>query len=141
SSGLLAPCFATSIGTSARNRIVFRRSTETADKAASSFTRRAASSGNSRALLQKPFSCFFCQPYVICSNLVQFLFIQVLEIEKRVVRAFYCADHFIHLDMHRFCIPVLSVLNQEYHQECYDRRSRINYKLPSVAKAEERPAD
>jgi hypothetical protein len=32
----------------------------------------------------------------------------------------------------------LGILNQEYHQERHDRRSRIDYELPCIAKAEER---
>jgi hypothetical protein len=40
--------------------------------------------------------------------------------------------------MHRLGITILGILNQEYRQECNDRRSRIDDELPGVAKAKER---
>jgi hypothetical protein len=40
--------------------------------------------------------------------------------------------------MHRPGIPVLGILNQEYHQKCNDRRSRIDDELPGIAKTKER---
>jgi len=51
------------------------------------------------------------------------------------------ANQFIQFDMHRFGITVLGILNQEYHQECNDRRSCIDDELPGIAKAKERTGD
>ena len=41
------------------------------------------------------------------------------------MRTFDGANQFIQFDMHRLGVTVLGILNQEYHQECNDRCSRI----------------
>jgi hypothetical protein len=57
------------------------------------------------------------------------------------VRTFDSANQFIQFDMHRLGVTVLGILNQEYHQECNDRCSRIDDELPGIAKAKERTSD
>jgi len=57
------------------------------------------------------------------------------------VRTFDGANQFIQFDMHRLGVTVLGILNQEYHQECNDRCSRIDDELPGIAKAKEWTGD
>jgi hypothetical protein len=58
------------------------------------------------------------------------------------------ADHtnqLVQLELHGFRVPILGVLNQENHQERYDRRPGVDYQLPSIGvveyRAGERPND
>ena len=41
--------------------------------------------------------------------------------------------------MHHLCIVVLCILNQKYHQERDDGRTRVDDKLPSIGKTKDRP--
>jgi hypothetical protein len=69
------------------------------------------------------------------------VFFELLEIEQRVVRALRRADQLVELDLDRFGVAVLGVLDQEHHQERHDRRRRVDHELPGVAEIEQRPAD
>jgi hypothetical protein len=54
------------------------------------------------------------------------------------VRPCRCAEQLIELDLNRFGVAVLGVLNEEDHQECDDGRSGIDDELPGIAVLKER---
>ena len=55
------------------------------------------------------------------------------------MRGFVGANEFVELNMHRFSVAILAVLNKKDHQEGDDRRPRIYDELPGIAEAEQRP--
>jgi len=69
---------------------------------------------------------------------IKFVFRQLFDIKQRGVRAASCADQFIQFQLHRFTVSVLSILNDEHHQERNNRRRCINEKLPRIAEVEKR---
>jgi len=56
----------------------------------------------------------------------------LFEIHQRGARAFDAFEKFIKLQVNRFGVAVLRVLNQKDHQEGDDRRARVDDELPSV---------
>jgi len=48
-------------------------------------------------------------------------------------------DDFIQLELHRFAVAVLGVLDQKHHQERHDRRRCVDYQLPGIAKMKSSP--
>ena len=73
------------------------------------------------------------QNRVSALDLIQFVLRKFLDVQDGVVAAFGGAEQFIQFDLDGFAVAVLSVLNQKHHQECDDRRGRIDYKLPGIA--------
>src|ERR1044072_7982587 len=69
----------------------------------------------------------------------ELLILEVLEIEQRVVRALGRADQLVELDLHRLGVAVLRVLDEEHHEEGDDRGRSVDYELPGIAQAEDRP--
>lgn len=45
-----------------------------------------------------------------------------------------CADQLIQLEMHRFSIAILRVLDQKYHEEGDDRGRSVDHQLPGIGK-------
>jgi hypothetical protein len=72
---------------------------------------------------------------------VELLALELFEIEQRVVRALRGPDQLVELDLDRFGVPVLRVLNQKHHQKGDDRRAGVDDQLPGVAEAEKRAGD
>jgi hypothetical protein len=48
----------------------------------------------------------------------------------------YRSDQFIQLQLHSRTVSVLSVLDEEYHEESDDSRARVYDQLPGVTEAE-----
>ena len=63
---------------------------------------------------------------------------EVLDSGKFVFRTLHREDQFGQFQLNRHCIPILGVLNQEYHQKGDDRSAGIDNQLPCVAVAEQR---
>src|SRR5579871_5745711 len=70
---------------------------------------------------------------------LQVILLELFEIEQRVVRTLRRPDQLVELDLDRFRIAVLRVLDHEHHQESYDGGRGVDHELPGVAVAEERP--
>lgn len=58
-----------------------------------------------------------------------------------ISRAFKRSDHFVQFEMHSFGIPILGVLNQEYHEEGDDGGGGVDDQLPSVGKMKSRTGE
>lgn len=69
-------------------------------------------------------------------ELVQFLFVQLFKVQQLVTGFFCHVDKFVELDLKRFGISVLGVLNEEHHEKRDDGRARVDDQLPSVAELE-----
>src|SRR6266496_2057811 len=57
---------------------------------------------------------------------------KLLEVDHRCAGASYAFDKFIQLQVNRFCVAVLRVLNQKDHQKGDDRRAGVDDQLPGV---------
>src|SRR5262245_13922138 len=68
---------------------------------------------------------------------LEIVFLHVLDRRNAVLRALERDDELGELELERERVAILSVLDQEYHEECHDRRRRVDDELPSVAVAEE----
>ena len=51
------------------------------------------------------------------------------------MRSVYCSDQLVKFQLHRRTVPILSVLDQEHHEERDDGRAGIYNQLPGIAKA------
>ncbi len=69
---------------------------------------------------------FFSEALVICSDQVQVILFQLLKVKLRVVGSFYRTDQLGQFDLDRLGITVLSVLDQEHHQEGDDGDAGID---------------
>ena len=54
---------------------------------------------------------------------------------------FHRTQEFIQFDLQRLGIPILCILNEEYHEKSNDGCAGIDDKLPSIAKMEDRTCD
>src|SRR5687767_5399748 len=70
----------------------------------------------------------------------ELFFLEILQVEQRVVRALRGTDQLVELELHRLGIAVLGVLDDEHHQERDNGRGGVDDELPGVAEAEERSA-
>jgi hypothetical protein len=87
-------------------------------------------------------TCFasgFCQVQIVQPDFLQVAVLQLLHVEERVVRTLHGADQLVQLEVHRFRIPVLRVLDEEHHQKRDDRGPGVDHQLPVRAVAEIRP--
>lgn len=84
------------------------------------------------------FSGLARQSLIITSDLIEFLLVQLFQVQERVTRTFDRADQLVQLDLQRLCVAVLCILDEENHQESYDRRARVDDQLPRITEAEER---
>src|ERR1041385_8274058 len=55
-----------------------------------------------------------------------------------VARRVHRANQLVELELNHLAVPVLRVLNQEYHQEGDDRRAGVDHELPGIAESEDR---
>ncbi len=55
---------------------------------------------------------------------------EILDRGKFVFRPLHGEDQFGQFQLDRHCIPILGVLNQEYHQKGDDRGAGIDNQLP-----------
>src|ERR671915_482039 len=56
------------------------------------------------------------------------------------MRSVYRSDQFVKFQLHGSTVPILSVLDQEYHKERNDGSSSVYGQLPGVVEAEYRTA-
>jgi hypothetical protein len=54
------------------------------------------------------------------------------------MRSFYGSNQFVKLKLHGSTVPILCVLDQEYHQERNDGRAGIYSQLPGIAEPKQR---
>jgi hypothetical protein len=54
------------------------------------------------------------------------------------MRSVYCSDQLVKFQLHRGTVPILSVLDQEHHEERDDGRAGIYNQLPGIAEGEYR---
>ena len=59
---------------------------------------------------------------------------KILEVDEFIARVFDRPDELVQFQMNCFGVPVLRILNQEYHQERDNGRAGINNELPGVRK-------
>ncbi len=59
---------------------------------------------------------------------------KIFQIDQLVSRLLQRANDFVELQMHRFSVAVLGVLNQEHHQKRNDGSSSVDDQLPGVGK-------
>src|SRR3954447_7672194 len=72
------------------------------------------------------------QPPELFLQLAQIFIGKFLEIDQLIPSAFDGANDLVELEVNCLGVPVLSVLDQKYHQESDDRRSGINDELPGI---------
>src|SRR4051794_18303666 len=72
------------------------------------------------------------QTAVAIQNLVELMLFQLLQIQQGVVSPCRRPQQLVQLDLNRLGIPVLSGLDEEYHQEGDDRRTGIDDELPGI---------
>src|SRR5215831_17167756 len=82
------------------------------------------------------FSGFRGKFMVVRPNAVKLGFVQFFEIEQGIVRAFQYPDDFVELDLHGLGVAVLGILDEKDHEKRDNRRARIDYELPCIAKME-----
>jgi hypothetical protein len=63
---------------------------------------------------------------------------QIFQVHEAVSRAFNGMNQFVELEMNSFSVAILGVLDQKHHEECNNRRARIDYQLPSIGEMKER---
>ena len=71
--------------------------------------------------------------------LVQFfelLLREILRSRQAILSLARRHDQLGQLELHREGVAILSVLNQEHHQECDDRGARVDDQLPGIAEIE-----
>jgi hypothetical protein len=56
------------------------------------------------------------------------------------MRSVYGSDQFVKFQLHGSTVPILCVLDQEYHQERNDCRAGIYGQLPDIAEPKQRAA-
>jgi hypothetical protein len=56
------------------------------------------------------------------------------------MRSVYGSDKFVEFELHGSTVPILCVLDQEYHKERNDGRAGINDQLPGIAEPKQRAA-
>src|SRR5712691_7896620 len=73
-----------------------------------------------------------CEGLILRLESVKGFLFQLFEIEQSVVGALGCPDEFVELDLDRFRVAILRVLNQEHHQKRDDRSAGVDDQLPCV---------
>src|SRR5262245_2709072 len=72
---------------------------------------------------------------------LEFLFLQLFQIEERVVRSLRGTNELVELQLDGLGVAVLGVLDQKDHQERDDGRACVDDELPRVAEMKHRPRD
>lgn len=67
-----------------------------------------------------------CQLGIACLQVVEIFFRQLFDIKKSIVGSLDRSDQFIQLQLDGFTIAVLRILNEEHHQERYNRGAGID---------------
>jgi hypothetical protein len=75
---------------------------------------------------------FLADPLEFFLELFQVLIGKFLKIDKFISRVSKSADNLIELQMDRLGVAILSVLDEENHQECDDGCAGVDNKLPCV---------
>src|SRR5262252_5232116 len=88
---------------------------------------------SSLALLDQFAARLFCHLQIRPAQLVEVLFLELLQIEQLVAGVADGPDQFVELHLCGLGVTVLCALNQEHHQERDDRRAGIDDELPGVA--------
>src|SRR5688572_28579740 len=74
-----------------------------------------------------------CPEFVLQTR--EFLFGLFLELNQLRTSSFYRRQQLVELEMDRMGMTVLSILNEEHHEKCDDRRAGIDDQLPAFRKA------
>ncbi len=75
---------------------------------------------------------------VVLAHPLKNLLIHILQVQQAVAGLGY-PDQLVKFDLQRRRVPVLAVLDQEYHQKRHDRGARIDHQLPRVPIMEQGP--
>ncbi len=78
------------------------------------------------------------QPLEFFFEFLQLFVGKLFKIDKFITRTFNGADQLVELQLNGFPVAVLSVLNQEHHQEGYDGGACVDDKLPRIGKMKHR---
>ena len=76
----------------------------------------------------------FSQLFELLFYFLQFFVGEIFQIHQFVSRLLQGANDFVELQMHRFGVAVLGVLNQKHHQEGNDGSSSVDDQLPGIGK-------
>ena len=72
------------------------------------------------------------------ADCVQFRLAQMLDADEFVAGMTDRSNQLIELGLDRASVPVLSILDQEHHQECDDGGAGVDHQLPCVRPLEYR---
>ena len=85
--------------------------------------------------------CFFSESLKLFFEFLELFIGEIFKIDKVISRTFKRADHLVQFEMHGFGVTILSVLNQEYHQEGDNGRGGIYDQLPSIGEMKRRAGE
>ena len=78
------------------------------------------------------------QNRVIQTDAIEFVLLQLLQVQQRIMCTVNGTDELIQLDLQRLGIAILCILNQKHHQERDNRGPGVDHELPGVTEVEER---
>src|SRR5437868_3907048 len=84
-------------------------------------------------------STLFTERGIPFPQLLQLLIRQLLNVDHLVPRRYMRTNQLIELQVYRFCITVLSVLDEKDDEERDDRRAGVDDELPCVGVVEDWP--
>ena len=76
---------------------------------------------------------FISQLFIQDSYFVQILLGEFLQVQQGIVRPSRRTNDFVQLELDRHAVTILSVLNQEDHQERHNGRRGIDDQFPGIA--------
>src|SRR5262245_40740803 len=82
-------------------------------------------------LLHSLTSCSLGSGFAFVAEIIHLFFGEVLYADKGI-RSRGHADELVKLGLNSCSIPILSVLNEEHHQECYNGCAGIDDQLPCI---------
>src|SRR5688572_29358618 len=83
----------------------------------------------------------FCgQRFVMRSQAFEIFLFQLLQIEQGIVGTVRGSNQLVELELDRYRVTVLRVLDQEHHQESDDGSPCVDNQLPGIAEAKQRPS-
>lgn len=77
-------------------------------------------------------SVFLWQGVELIAHFLELLVGHVVKVDESGTCALNSAQQLVELQLHQFRTSVLSVLDEEHHEEGDDRRARIDHQLPAV---------
>src|SRR5262245_23708132 len=95
--------------------------------------------GNDRCQVESLGARMFGKFAIMIAELVKAVLGQTLKVEESVLRPPIGTDELVDLDLKRFGVAVLRVLDEEHHQEGDDSRRRVDGELPHIGIAEKWP--